>query len=208
MIQTPVVRWPFLSASFSSLSVLSVVAAACLLAAPADASLVVALDTSELSKRADHIAVADVLSVESAWDEGHHKIHTTIELSVVESWKGGALPASHLTIVQPGGTVGDIAMVVFGLSQFAPGERTLVFLRGKTSATGVVGMAQGKRAMRRDLATGKWMIDRADHAGLSRVPARISSSGTPAPLAVDDSDGPSSLDDMRVRVREILKVKQ
>ena len=62
--------------------------------------------------------------------------------------------------------------------------------------------------MRRDASTGKWMIDRADHAGLSRVPARISSSGTPAPLVVNEADGPFSLDDMRVRVREILRVKQ
>jgi hypothetical protein len=213
MIHSPAAGLPFrfgvsLSTWRSACLGLFSLASIWLMAARADASLVVALDTSELTKRADHVAVADVVSVESAWDEGHHKILTTIDLSVVESWKGGALPASHLTIVQPGGTVGDIAMVVFGLSQFVPGERTLVFLRGKTSAAGVVGMAQGKRAMRRDLATGKWMIDRADHAGLSRVPARISSSGTPAPLIPDDIDGPSSLDDMRLRVREILKVKQ
>jgi len=206
MIQSRVGRSPFRSLLLS-LS-LSLLASVWLPATRAEASLVVALDTTELTRRADHIAVVDVLSVESAWDEGHHKIHTTIELSVVESWKGGAPPASHLTIVQPGGTVGDVAMTVFGISQFVPGERTLVFLRGKATAAGVVGMAQGKRPMRRDASTGKWMIDRADHAGLSRVPARISSSGTPAPLVVNDADGPSSLDDMRVRVREILRVKQ
>jgi hypothetical protein len=210
MIHTRVARSPFLARLLSSScwSCWPILASVWLLAARADASLVMALDTNELTKRADHIAVADVLSVESAWDAGHHKIYTTIELSVVESWKGGAPPASHLTIVQPGGTVGDVAMVVFGLSQFVPGERTLLFLRGKATAAGVVGMAQGKRPMRRDPGTGKWMIDRADHAGLSRVPARTSSSATPAPLVVDDADGPSSVDDMRVRVREILKVKQ
>jgi hypothetical protein len=204
MIQRRSARSRFLSGWLR----LSVIASVWLLAARADASLVMALDTNELTKRADHIAVADVVSVESAWDEGHHKIHTTVELSVVESWKGGALPASHLTIVQPGGTVGDIAMVVFGLSQFVPGERTLVFLRGKASAAGVVGMAQGKRAVRRDVASGKWMVDRADHAGLSRVPARTSTAGTPAPLLNEEAEGPASLDDMRVRIREILKAKQ
>jgi len=114
------------------------------LAPAAEASLVLALDTNELTKRADHIAVADVVSVKSDWDERHAKIHTTIELSVVESWKGGAQPASHITIVQPGGTVGDIAMVVFGLSQSVPGERALFFLRGKPSAAGDIRSVSGK----------------------------------------------------------------
>lgn len=168
-------------------------------AAPrAHASLVIALDTSELAKRADHIAVVDVLSVESAWDQAHRKIVTTIDLSVVESWKGGTLPASHVTVIQPGGTVGDVAMVVFGLSQFTPGERTMVFLRGKPSSAGVVGMAQGKRSMRRDAASGQWMVERADHAGLGRVAA--DGRATPAP-----ADARCSLDEMRGQIRQILK---
>ena len=37
----------------------------------------------------------------------HERILTTIDLAVVESWKGGAAPATHFTVVQPGGTVGD-----------------------------------------------------------------------------------------------------
>src|SRR6266700_3393713 len=81
------------------------------ISARAEASLVLALDTNELTKRADHIAVADVVSVKSEWDQDHKKIHTSIDLSVVESWKGGAKPASHITVVQQGGTVGDVAMV-------------------------------------------------------------------------------------------------
>jgi hypothetical protein len=220
MIQSRVAR-SFL-VRFGSSALLQAVLLASLLAGRARASLVMALDTNELTKRADHIAVADVISVESAWDDRHQKIHTTIELAVVESWKGGALPASHLTIVQPGGTVGDIAMVVFGLSQFVTGERTLLFLRGKTTAAGVVGMAQGKRPMRRDASTGQWMIDRADQTGLGRVALRPATAGatTPVPTPtipattpstspsiMDDADGPRSLDDMRIRVRQILKAK-
>jgi len=100
-------------------------------------------------------------------------------------------------------------MVVFGLSQFVPGERALFFLRGKPTAAGIVGMAQGKRPMRLETTTGKWMIDRADHSGLSRVPMRTPASGvvTPSPI-IDDAAGPQSLDDMRERIRTILKVRQ
>ena len=148
--------------------------------APGHASLVLALDTNALAQRADHIAVTDVVSVQSAWDQAHKKIITTIDLSVVESWKGGAQPASHITVMQPGGTVGDVAMVVFGLSHFTPGERTLVFLRGTAAAAGVVGMAQGKLPMLRDAATGKWTVGVADHAGLERVPANRNASVAPA----------------------------
>src|SRR6266700_3066844 len=186
------------------------IAAASSISSRAEASLVLALDTNELTKRADHIAVADVVSVKSEWDQGHKKIHTTIDLSVVESWKGGAQPASHITVVQPGGTVGDIAMVVFGLSQFVPGERALFFLRGQATGAAVVGMAQGKRQMHREIPTGKWIIDRADYSGLGRVPLKTPASGVTvtASPAIDDGAAPQPLDDMRERIRTILKVKQ
>jgi hypothetical protein len=176
-------------------------ALAALSARASHASLVLALDTTELTKRADHIAVADVLSVQSAWDQSHKKIFTTIELSVVESWKGGAKPASHITVVQPGGTVGEISMTVFGMSQFTPGERTLVFLRGTTGAAGVVGMSQGKRSMSRDAGSGKWTVGTANNAGLERVQPK----GAAAARA--EVEGPRSLDDMRGQVQQILKAQ-
>src|SRR5882757_4421596 len=87
-------------------------------ALPARASLIVALDTPALVERSDHIAVVDVASVTAAWDEKHERILTTIELNVVEVWKGPMRPAAHLTIVQPGGTVGDMQMTVFGMTRF------------------------------------------------------------------------------------------
>jgi hypothetical protein len=182
---------------FASLAVL--VGLLSLTAARVDASLVLALDMNELTKRADHIAVADVLTVRSAWDDRHAKIYTTIELSVVESWTGGTAPASRITIVQPGGTVGDVAMVVFGLSQFTPGERALFFLRGRPAGAGIVGMAQGKRPMRRDASSGQWMVDDADRSGLQLV------TPTPAIPSTGHEQGPRLLDEMRGQVRQILK---
>jgi hypothetical protein len=172
-----------------------------LFARASHASLVQALDTTELAKRAGHITVADVLSVQSAWDQSHKKIFTTIELSVVESWKGGAQPASHITVVQPGGTVGDISMTVFGMPQFTVGERVLVFLRGTTGAAGVVGMAQGKLPMTRDASSGKWTVGIANSAGLERVPLK---GKTGASTTVES---PRSLDEMRGHVQQILKAQ-
>ena len=107
-------------------------------APPATASLVVALDTPTMVQRADQVAVVDVVSVSSAWDETHEHILTTIDLAVVESWKGPMTPATHIKLVQPGGTVGDISMVVHGMTRFVPGERALVFLRGEVGSASVV----------------------------------------------------------------------
>ncbi|HVX95971.1 MAG TPA: hypothetical protein VHK47_13760 [Polyangia bacterium] len=179
----------------------------------ARASLVVALDLPSMVERADHVAVVDVNSVSSAWDDKHERIFTTIDLSVVETWKGPMATASHLKVVQPGGVVGDIQMTVFGMSQFTPGERALVFLRGTPTAASVVGMAQGKRLVRRDASTGRWMVHAPDRAGASfvRVPAR--GGATPAPSA----SGPSKsgtppvfetrlrgLDELRAEVRGLM----
>ena len=109
---------------------------------PAHASLVLALDLPTMVTRADHVAVVDVVSVKSGWDARHEQILSTVDLVVVESWKGGAASGSHLTVVQPGGTVGDLTQVVHGITHFTAGERAVVFLAGRPEHASVVGMAQ------------------------------------------------------------------
>jgi len=169
-------------------------------------SLVMALDLPALVAKSDHIAVADVLSVRAAWDDAHERIESTIELGVVETWKGAMAPASHLTIVQPGGTVGDITMVVFGMSQFRAGERSLIFARGPVSAASVVGMSQGKRMLRREDPTGRWIVDAPDTSGVKLVrPQPQMSPATPVPPAVVRV---RPLGELREEVRGILKARQ
>jgi hypothetical protein len=171
---------------------------------PARASLVMALDLAELVGRSDHIAVVDVVSVHSAWDPKHERILSTIQLDVLETWKGPATPATRMTIVQPGGTVGDITMVVFGLSKFQPGERTLLFMRGSVGAASVVGMAQGKRPIFRDVPTGRWMADGPDRAGALFV----GPNGAPIKPGAVSAENPfrrRPLDELRQDVRGILK---
>lgn len=135
----------------------------------ASASLVVALDLPAMVERSDNVVVADVIAAKSSWDARHERIFTTIELSVVESWKGSAAPASRITIVQMGGTVGDDTMVVHGMSRFVPGERSVLFLRGTALRSAVVGMAQGKRLVRRTVDGGRWMVQAPDRAGAAFV---------------------------------------
>jgi hypothetical protein len=169
-------------------------------ARPARASLVIALDLDTMVARADHIAVVDVGTVSAAWDAKHERILTTIDLAVVEAWKGPLTPAAHIKIVQPGGTVGDIQMRVDGMTHFTPGERALVFLRGTPDAAAVVGMAQGKRLLRHDATTNRWLVHAPDRAGASFVRARATATATPP---VFDARV-RALEDVRSEVRDLV----
>jgi hypothetical protein len=168
--------------------------------APAWASIVIALDLPSMVTRADHVAIVDVVSVKAAWDARHERILTTIDLAVVESWKGPALPASHFTLVQPGGTVGDTEMVVHGMTRFTVGERAVVFLRGRPEAAGVVGMAQGKRAVLREAATGRLLVQTPDKAGAVFVRAPAWTSAGPAPVFETRA---RPIEDLRAEVRAL-----
>jgi hypothetical protein len=144
------------------------------------ASIMMALDLPTLVQEADHIAVVEVGDIKSAWDARHERIYSTVDLKVVEKMKSpageataAAATADHLTVVQAGGTVGDIRMTVTGMGIFVPGERTLVFLRGPANHAQVVGMTQGKRPMRYEAAAGHWLVTPPDlrQARLVRQPS-------------------------------------
>ena len=163
----------------------------------ASASLVVAMDLPTMVERADHVAVVDVMSVKSAWDDRHERILTTIDLAVVESWKGTATPASHVSLVQKGGTVGDTTMTVFGMSRFTQGERALVFLAGPLDHARVVGMSQGKRIVKKDVATGRWMVNVPDRAGAAFVRPNP---GAPSPVFETRA---RTIEDLRAEIKAL-----
>jgi hypothetical protein len=178
---------------------IAMLAPAALLAfpSPGSASLILALDLPTLVSRADQISVVDVVSVKSAWNVAHDRITTTVDLTVVDCWKGTVAPATHLQVVQPGGTVGEIEMRVDGMPHFQVGERTLLFLRGRPDHASVVGMAQGKRPVSREGTNSRWMVSAPDRAGADFVRT------TPASAAVFTAR-PRALDDLRHDVRALL----
>jgi hypothetical protein len=124
------------------------------------ASLLRAMSLGELASSADRIVVGTVLSVNAAWDPEHRKILSTIEIDIEESWKGSA-GTERVTLVQPGGSVGDIEMTVQGMPSFAARERSLLFLQGQQRFQ-VVGMSQGKRALVWDGASKQWLAQPSD----------------------------------------------
>src|SRR4051794_36092267 len=78
---------------------------------PARASIVMALDLPDLVQQADQIALVDVLSQHADWDSKHERILSTIELRVVERWKGnGSAPGGAAT--PAAGAPSDRIMVI------------------------------------------------------------------------------------------------
>ena len=162
----------------------------------APATLILALDLPAMVGRADRIAVVDVVSVTAAWNDRHDRISTSIDLLVVDAWKGDLAPGARLTVRKPGGTVGDITTTVDGMPRFTPGERTLVFLHGAADRATVVGLTQGKRPVRRDPSSGRWMVAAPDRAGADFVRSRA----VAAPV-IETRTRP--LDAMRTEVRAL-----
>lgn len=154
------------------LATILVVASALAVARPATASLVLALDLGQITRRADRVVVAEILSVKSYWETpAQERIVTDVEIQIAELWKG-AMPATRrMTITQPGGVVGDIEMRVHGLAEFAAGERAVLFLHGSERASVVMGLGQGMRPLRFDAALGRWMVEGGDRsAAVERLP--------------------------------------
>jgi hypothetical protein len=180
----------------ASLAALTLSLSMSMVAAPARASLVLALDLPTMVSRADHVAVVDVASVKSDWDANHEQILSTIDLVVVESWKGGAPTGSHLTVVQLGGTVGDLTQTIHGMTRFVPGERAVVFLTGRADHASVVGMAQGKRQVRRDAASGRYLVNAPERAGATFI--RTTPASATAPVFENRA---RPLEDLRADVR-------
>jgi hypothetical protein len=162
-----------------------------LLPHPGRASLLLALDTPAMVERADAIAIVDVASARAAWDDRHERIVSTIDLMVVESWKGAASPGTRIRVVQPGGTVGDLSLVVFGMARFSQGERALVFLRGPADRARVVGMAQGKRVLRPGAVPGSFVVAAPERAGASFVGGGAVAAARP-------------LDEVRAQIRDLV----
>ncbi|HEY5675863.1 MAG TPA: hypothetical protein VIR81_03720 [Myxococcales bacterium] len=87
-------------------------------------------DVSSLTAASDAVVHAQVVRRTSAWGAAGGQIFTTVVLHTLETWKGQ--PSSEVTVLVPGGEVGEIAQTVQGSAQFQDGEEVVVFLRKRT----------------------------------------------------------------------------
>jgi hypothetical protein len=156
------------------------------------ASLLRAMGIGELAHAADAIVVGTVSSMSAAWDLQHRRIISTIEVDIEESWKGPAVANQRITIVQPGGCVGDMEMTVGGMPSFSMGEKSVLFLQGQRRFQ-VTGMGQGKRALVWNSASKQWLAEAPDTEGVVEA-------GPGAKLRQAKRLGPIPIEDLREQV--------
>ena len=131
-------------------------------------ALTIKLSLAELTDMADTVVVGTVVSSSSQWNAEHNNIYTEVVVSVTDSLKGSA-GNKTITIIVPGGTVGDITQWVEDTSTFEAGEQVGLFLEdlniAKVSQMGldtafrmaadgsvgrIIGGLQGKQSLAKD----------------------------------------------------------
>lgn len=116
----------------------------------AHATTLLALDVPGLATRSDAVVRGRVVSTRARITGDGARIMTDAEIDVLEVLKGPA--AAHVTVMQPGGVVGDVGQVVHGVAAFVPGEEVVVFLEARGARATVTGMLQGRFVVDRQAA--------------------------------------------------------
>lgn len=172
----------------------------------AHASLVLALELPAMTAAADAIVVAKVAATRSWKAQNEKTIFTEIKLEVAETWKGISLAGTRtITIVQPGGTVGDLEMHVHGLPRFSQGEDAVLFLNARDPQRPGLGfiltaLGQGRRRLFRD-GEGRVMAAPGDRSAAVLKDALGRWQSAPPEPAVP-------LDDLRQQVRLLLEAQR
>lgn len=107
----------------------------------AEATIARAVKFDEKVEKAAAIVVGRVVSQQSAWDAGRERILTYSTFRVEQTLKG--FPAQEITIVTPGGTVGDVAQDFVGVPRFNTGSDHVVFVRNTKVGPTVLFFDQG-----------------------------------------------------------------
>ena len=112
------------------------------------ATTVQRLSLDDMVKKAQSIVHGRVRSANTHWSADGRLILTTYTLDVEETIKGRAEKTLEITIV--GGTVGNLGLFVSGMPSFDTGEEAVVFVETSAGYSTVVGLSQGKFAIRND----------------------------------------------------------
>jgi len=107
----------------------------------AHATVVRAVQFDEKVEHAAAIVLGKVVSQQSAWDADKQRILTYSKIQIERTFKG--MPAREITIVTPGGTVGDVAQDFVGVPRFNPGDERVVFVRNTSAGPTVLFLDQG-----------------------------------------------------------------
>lgn len=114
----------------------------------AHATISKAMEFDAKVENAASIVVGKVISQRSEWDPARKWILTYSTFQVEKTLKG--MPAQQVTIVTPGGTVGEVTQEVVGVPQFEKGDEHVVFVRDSKAGPTVLYLEQGAYEVVRD----------------------------------------------------------
>ena len=155
---------------------------------PASALTVVPLTLEDMERLATDVFVGTVVSTRTAWDADHRTIETRVRIRVDQGVKGPA--RRRVTVVVPGGVVGDVGMRVPGAPVFTVGERVLMLAEATQSGRlRTLGFFQGKMRVKRDAARGVDVVEAPGPAWGSRgqtIPHGVMPEAKPLALDLDE----------------------
>lgn len=96
-------------------------------AAPAQATTLVRADLEDLVAQNARVVVAEVVDVNSRWNDEGTFIFTDVRIKPVSVLKGLA-PRGEMTVTLMGGTVGDLTTLIIGGAELVPGRSYVLFL--------------------------------------------------------------------------------
>ena len=171
---------------------LTVCVLAVVVAARAEATVLVGADLGELSRDAMAIARGRVVAVDGRWGEGRRTIETIVTLDVERYLKGSL--GETVEFVVPGGVLGRFQNIVVGAPAFTIDERVIVFLGSRgPSVPYVLGLSQGV-----------FRVARAGDAEWISSPVFVPTSTAAARLVRGDTGRqPLTLADFEQRVRSL-----
>jgi hypothetical protein len=131
-----------MTANNRSLALGGLALAALLSAPPAGATLMKAATFDEKVENSAAIVVGHAVKKETRWDSSHRWILTYTTFRIQKSFKG--LPSQQeITVVMPGGQVGDLHQDTIGVPDFTIGSDSVLFLRNSNQGPTVLYFSQG-----------------------------------------------------------------
>ena len=117
------------------------------------------IHTDELVRESDVIVVGSVGALKSEWNADRSRIQTVVTINISETVKGAA-QGGTLTVVVPGGEVGDVGEWYSHTPRFQDTEEVVVF--AKRDDAGVMRVAGGEH--------GKFQVTAGKSAGSRVIP--------------------------------------
>ena len=165
----------------------------------ATATVVRPLTVSALTSRAHVVVQGRVLDQVGSWDSLKRGIYTHTRIGVLRSLKG-EVAEKEILVRQLGGSAGGYVMGLSGNAPLRVGEEVVLFLTRDGHHHYVVGLAQGKYAVRAD-GSGRKVVSQ-DLSGLAF--ARWTPGGRMILSRRLELAGPRYLDDLEAQVKAAL----